>query len=404
MDAFYASVEQRDNPALRGRPVIVGGHPTRGVVVAASYEVRPFGVHSAMPMSRALRQAPGAVVVPPRFGAYAEASERIFAIFARYTPLCEPLSLDEAFLDVSGSMRLFGRAAEIARRIRREIRDEVDLPASAGIAPVKFIAKIASDLAKPDGQKEVLPNEILPLLMPMPVARLWGVGQRTEQTLHGLGLYTIGQIAAQSVEWLIERLGDTGHHLHLLSHGIDEREVVSDREQKSIGAEDTFAEDLDDLDDLRVHIQAQALRVAARLRQAGLKARVVQLKLKYADHQLATRRLTLEAMTDDTKTIYEAALTLLRRERLLRKVRLTGVSAQDLQEGERQLGLFDRTNGEGIRRGKLNATLDEITRRFGQRAVVPADQCGVGVGDELEDRDDEVRRRVGASRLDVRPV
>ena len=191
MDAFYASVEQRDNPTLRGKPIIVGGHAQRGVVVAASYEVRPFGVRSAMPMARALKAAPHAIVVKPRFSAYAEASEHVFAIFERYTPLIEPLSLDEAFLDVTASVGLFGSPADIARRIRKEIADELSLPASAGIATVKFVAKIASDLAKPNGQREVRPEETVAFLAALPVSRLWGVGPKTEEALKRLKMSAV---------------------------------------------------------------------------------------------------------------------------------------------------------------------------------------------------------------------
>src|SRR5277367_2691962 len=219
MDAFYASVEQRDDSALRGRPVIVGGHPKRGVVLAASYEVRPSGVRSAMPMARALRLAPDAVVVPPRFHAYAEASEQVFAIFERYTPLVEPLSLDEAFLDVTGSVSLFGQPATITSRIRREVAEEVGLPCSAGIAAVKFVAKVASDLAKPNGQREVAEADTRAFLAPLPVARLWGVGPKLEATLLTLGLRTVGDVARADASLLAEQLGDTGRHLTALARG-----------------------------------------------------------------------------------------------------------------------------------------------------------------------------------------
>src|SRR5262249_33575410 len=261
MDAFYASVEQRDRPELRGKPVIVGGHPRRGVVLAASYEVRPFGVRSAIPMARALVLAPGAVVVPPRFAAYSEASEQVFAILERYPPLTGPPSLDGAFPDVTASQTLFGTPAEIATRLRREIAAEVHLPASAGIACSKFVAKIASDLAKPDGQREVRPEDTRAFLARLPVARLWGGGPKLEARLHQLGLRLVGALATRDPEWLAARLGDVGAPLAALARGEDDRTVVPDRSSKSIGAEDTFEEDVSDLEVIRPRLHAQALRV-----------------------------------------------------------------------------------------------------------------------------------------------
>ena len=294
MDAFYASVEQRDDPALRGRPVIVGGHARRGVVLAASYEVRPFGVRSAMPMARALALAPDAVVVPPRHDAYAEASARVFDILGSVTPLVEPLSLDEAFLDVTASRALFGAPAEVARRLRARIADEVGLPASAGIAGVKLVAKIASDMAKPNGQVEVPADGGAAFLAPLPVSRLWGVGPKSARTLATMGFETVGDIARHDPEALVRRLGPSGRALWEQANAIDPRPVIPDRDAKSIGAEDTFDEDLSGVEALAPRIHAQALRVARRLRHAGLRARTVQLKLKRADFTLVTRRATLD--------------------------------------------------------------------------------------------------------------
>jgi DNA polymerase IV len=384
MDAFYASVEQRDNPALRGKPLIVGGHAQRGVVVAASYEVRPFGVRSAMPMARAVKLAPQAIVVRPRFAAYAEASEQVFAIFERYTPLIEPLSLDEAFLDVTASVGLFGAPSEIARRIRQEIAAELSLPASAGIAPVKFVAKIASDLAKPNGQREVRAEEVVPVLAALPVSRLWGVGPKTEEALKRAGLKTIGDVAARGVEQLEQRLGSQGRHLWELSQGIDPREVVPDRAAKSVGAEDTFEEDLQGLDLLRPHVHAQALRVGRRLRKAGVKGRVVQLKVKFADFTTLTRQITLPSPTDDGQALYRAALELLERAHEDKPIRLTGVSAQSLgTEEPQQLGLF---SAPPPRSAKLNAALDRIAARFGSKAITTADVVESGGSSDDDDR------------------
>jgi DNA polymerase-4 len=398
MDAFYASIEQRDDPRLRGRPVIVGGHARRGVVLAASYEVRPFGVRSAMPMARALQLAPDAVVVPPRREAYAEASARVFAILHTVTPLVEPLSLDEAFLDVTASASLFGSASEIAAQLRRRIADEIALPASAGIAAVKFIAKIASDYAKPNGQRLVEPDAGAAFLAPLPVGRLWGVGPKLEARLRAMEITTIGDLARRGAERLQQRLGETGRDLWELSQGIDTRPVVPDREAKSIGAEETFEEDLTTPQQLQPHIHAQALRVGERLRHAGLRARCVQLKLKLADihlgirsglpypsaedfagaspapstrYKLITRRTTFAVATDDGQALYRAAAELLREHPPAAPVRLTGVSAQSLEAAAAtQMGLFARAPTAGDR---VNQALDKITEKFGSGALTTAD-------------------------------
>lgn len=367
MDAFYASVEQRDNPALAGKPVIVGGHPKRGVVLAASYEVRSFGVRSAMPMVTALRNAPQAIVVPPRMDAYEAASADVFAILSSVTPLVEPLSLDEAFLDVTASTQLFGSPATIASSLRERIASEVRLPSSAGIAEVKFAAKIASDLAKPNGQKEVPPGRTRAFIAPLPVSRLWGVGRKTEARLLELGCHLVGDIAAADPEWL-DRQVSGGRDLWELARGFDPRPVIPDREAKSIGAEDTFDEDLAGEEALAPHLHAQALRVGRRLRLARRKAGAVHMKIKLADFTLLTRQQTLPQPTDDGQALYRAAMALLRAEGLSAKVRLTGVSAQSLSSGE-QLSLFGRER----RAGALNATLDRIAAKFGDGAVTTAD-------------------------------
>ncbi len=388
MDAFYASVEQRDNPSLKGKPLIVGGHAQRGVVLAASYEVRPFGVRSAMPMARAVKLAPHAVVVRPRFSAYAEASEQVITIFERYTPLVEPLSLDEAFLDVTASVGLFGAPADIARRIRREIAAELGLPASAGIASVKFVAKIASDLAKPNGQREVLADETVTFLAGLPLSRLWGVGRKTEEELKRAGLKTIGDVAAWDVAWLEARLGSQGRHLWELARGHDPREVVPDRAAKSVGAEDTFEDDLTGLELLRPHVHSQALRVGRRLRKAGVLGRVVQLKVKFSDFSVITRRTTLRSPTDDGQALYRSALELLEHAHGGRPIRLTGVSAQSLDpEGPQQLGLFSALPP---RSAKLNTALDRIAERFGSNAITTADLAETGGED---DEDEQSGRR-----------
>ncbi len=380
MDAFYASVEQRDDPKLRGRPVIVGGHAQRGVVLAASYEVRPFGVRSAMPMARALRLAPDAIVVPPRMRAYADASERVFDILHSVTPLVEGLSLDEAFLDVTASTRLLGSPAEIAALVRRRITEELQLPSSAGIADVKFVAKIASDLAKPNGQREVPPGTSAAFLAPLGIGRLWGVGPKTEARLKLLGFKTIGDLARVEPAYLERKVGAAaGAHLAALSRGVDARPVVPDREAKSIGAEATFDSDLTGAEALRPHLHAQALRVGRRLRRAGVRARTVHLKLKLADFTLVTRQATLESATDDGQALYRAAAELLDRNLPAQAVRLTGVSAHGLEAAEpAQTSLLARAPSP---RDALNRAMDAINSRFGGRAVTTADLAGAGADD-----------------------
>ena len=399
MDAFYASVEQRDDPRLKGQPVIVGGHPHRGVVLAASYEVRRFGVKSAMPMARALKAAPHAIVVPPRFHAYVEASEEVFRIFESVTPLVEPLSLDEAFLDVTASVGLFGTPSEIATKVRRRIRDELRLPASAGIAEVKFAAKIASDFAKPDGQREVPLGSTRAFLAPLPVWRLWGVGPKTEEQLARLGLKTIGELAEKEPRWLIERLGSGGQHLWELSQGVDSRPVVADREAKSVGAQDTFDEDLNGEEALAPHIHSQALRVGRRLRRASLRARAVQLTVKYHDFTSLTRRRTLEAPTDDGQALYREARSLLSRIDLSRAVRLTGVAAHELEGLKEQLPLF--ADPSPSRAAALNAALDRIATKFGGRAITTAD-LPASDGDAVRDGFYSEEKRALARRAEQR--
>ena len=370
LDAFYASVEQLDAPELRGRPVVVAGPSSRGVVCAASYEARRFGVHSAMPTVRARKLCPGGVFLAPRFPRYQEISERVFATYRRYTPLVEPLSLDEAFLDVTASEALYGDGRTIAAAIRRDVRAGAGLTVSAGVAEVKLAAKIASDLGKPDGLVEVPAGGTRAFLAPLPVSRLWGVGKVTEAALLGVGIHRIGQLAEATEAVLRGVLG--AHHardLQALARGEDPREVVPDEEPKSVGAEETFEVDLTGRSALRPHLREQAERVAHRLRQAGKKGRTVTLKVKYADFELITRRRTLPGATDDGEAIFDAALSLLDRADPGRPVRLTGVSVAGFGSAEpRQLGLFDQRPAAG-RRAALNRALDELEARFGPGAV-----------------------------------
>ena len=379
LDAFYASVEALDDPSLRGKPVVVGGDARRGVVCSASYEARAFGVRAAMPTSRAHRMCPTAVFRPPRFERYGELSEQVMSVFERYTPLCEPLSLDEAFLDVTASRALHGTGRAIAVAIRGAVRAETGLTVSAGIAEVKFAAKIASDLGKPDGLVEVPAGGVREFLAPLPIGRLWGVGQVTERELHTLGLRTIGDLARYPADDLVRRFGSHGEFLATLARGEDVREVVPHDPARSVGAEETFEDDLRGREALAAHLLQQSHRVARRLRHTGVLGRVVTLKVKYADFELITRRCTLPRPTDDGREIYATVLAQLERTDLGRQVRLTGVAVSGLTDEPmaRQTDLFEAAREREMgRRRALNTALDAIAERFGEEAVVPADLKG----------------------------
>jgi DNA polymerase-4 len=373
LDAFYASVEQRDDPSLRGRPVVVGGPSRRGVVCAASYEARPFGVRSAMPMGQALRLCPDAVVIRPRMAHYGEVSSRFFGVLRRYSPLVEGLSLDEAFVDVTGEERLYGDGPTIARAIKGAVKDELGLVVSVGVAPSKFVAKIASELGKPDGLLTVgaEPEAVRRFLHPLPVGRLWGVGQVTERELAMLSLRTIGDVARAGEQVLALRLGkESARHLAALASGVDDRAVEPDRAPVSVGHEDTFERDLTDRAALGRHLLDQADRACARLRDHGLRAKVVTIKIKYADFTRTSRRITLPRATTDGTVVAKAALALLAQVSDLerRGVRLTGVSLSGLEprDAARQLALDEKqhTRGEA-----LGDALDRISGKFGTAAI-----------------------------------
>jgi|SRR5579863_4115734 len=376
MDAFYASVEERERPELVGKPLIVGGTPQgRGVVAAANYAVRKFGVHSAMPTSKALKHCPQAIVLPPRMGFYAQVSDEIREIMLRYSPLVEPLSLDEVFIDVTGSELLFGPAAEIGRRIKREIRESVRLVASVGVAPNKFLAKIASDIEKPDGFVVVDPQGVQAFLDPLPVGRLWGVGRVTGQTMEQLGIRTIGQVRMTSMEVLKQHFGAGGEHLWQLAHGIDERRVVPDREAKSVSHETTFAEDIDDRDVLRAWLVELAEQVACRLRRHQLRGRTVHLKIRFADFHTITRSKTLSQPTNITDEISRTAVELLENCAAAQgqRIRLVGVGVSGFDEAvpgapqKVQQSLFADEDRE--KQTQLDQATDRIRERFGSAAL-----------------------------------
>jgi DNA polymerase-4 len=371
MDAFYASVEERDRPELAGRPLIVGGTPQgRGVVAAANYAVRKFGVRSAMPTATALRLCPQAIVIPPRLDYYAAISEKIREVLYCYTPLVEPLSLDEAFLDVTGSEPLFGPSLEIGRRIKREIRERVRLVASVGVAPNKFLAKIASDLEKPDGFVVVDPASVQNFLDPLPAGRLWGVGRVTGQVLEQLGVRTIADVRQMPVEVLKQHFGKGGEHIWQLAHGIDERQVIPDREAKSISHETTFAADIGERDVLRAWLVELAEQVGRRLRRHNLRGRTVQIKVRFPDFQTIVRAKTLAEPTDITGEIQRTAAELLETclAAATKRIRLLGVSVSGF-DGPRQVqaSLFPDEDRE--RESQLDRAADEIRERFGTSAL-----------------------------------
>jgi DNA polymerase-4 len=370
MDAYYAAVEQRDRPELRGQPVIVGGLGGRGVVSAASYEARAFGVHSAMPIATARRLCPQGVFLPVRMAHYAHISRQIHAILASFTPLVEPLSLDEAFLDVRGCEGLFGPADIIARRIKERIRAETELVASVGVAPNKFLAKLASDHGKPDGLVVLPPDRVAHFLQGLPVGRLWGVGARGEHRLHALGLRTVGQLAALPESLLVGHFGDLGRHLWRLAHGIDERRVVPDAAAKSVSTETTFAHDLDDRDALRGCLLQLVDILGMRLRRHGLRARTVELKVRSSDFRTRTRSQSLAEATDVTEVLWQAAQKLFERTVAaeLLPLRLLGVGGSRLTSDRAVQGeLFD--DGADERQGRLDRALDAIRGQFGTAAI-----------------------------------
>lgn len=374
MDAFYPAVEVLDKPELKGKPVIVGGAKERGVVSSASYEARRFGVHSAQPIATAIRLCPDGIFMPVRMSRYKEVSGQVFEIFHCFTPLVEPLSIDEAFLDLTGAERLMGQTEEIAKKIKETVLKKTGLTVSAGVASSKFVAKIASDIDKPDGLTVVPPNRVREFLDPLPIKKMWGVGKITQQALARLNVKTFKDLRQIPVEILEKNFGKHGAAMHLLSMGIDERDVEPEREAKSIGHEQTFMKDILDPDQAKKEILSLANRVALRMRREEVRGSTVSLKVKYSDFTQITRAATLPEPTDDSMEIYSTSCRLLKKTAVgKRPVRLLGISLSQLSslEGEKQLFLFDQDKGYRKRKN-LNTALDSICEKFGEKSIRPA--------------------------------
>ena len=374
MDAFYASVEIRDRPELAGKPVIVGGLSGRSVVLSATYQAREFGVRSAMPMSRARRLCPHAAVIAPRHWLYSAVSKEVMAIFRDVTPLVQPLSLDEAFLDVSGATRLLGSSAVIGQRIRQQVAEQQQITCSVGVAPNKFLAKLASVQCKPDGLLVIPADQIMEFLHPLPVSALWGVGQRTGATLARLGLRTVGDIATTPVSALEAELGPAAAaHLTALAWGRDGREVETAVREKSVGAEETFDVDVSDPEVIRRELLRLSRRTARALRSSGCAARTIVIKLRKADFKTITRSRTLAEPTDVTRQIYDTACALFEASGLSgrARLRLVGVRAAGLvpaAAAETQLALGERA----VPWRDAESAIDRIASRFGTDAIRPA--------------------------------
>ncbi|MFM9130141.1 MAG: DNA polymerase IV [Actinomycetes bacterium] len=373
MDAFFASVELRDRPELKGLPVVVGHSGGRGVVTSATYEARKFGIHAAMSMTEATRRCPKAIFIEPNHEKYSEVSEKLQEIYLSFTPLVEPLSVDEAFLDVSGSRKLLGTPIEIGKKLREKVFQEENITCSVGIAPTKFIAKLASTRAKPDGLIVVSPKEVIDFLHPLPVGALWGVGGKTEEVLKRLGLFKVSDIANLSLKTLKRALGDgIAEHLYELSWGKDERSVETNEPEKSVGNEETFSKDLDQAEDILREVLRLSEKVAARLRQAGLMGRTITLKVRFSNFSTITRSKTLLDPTDVAKEIYEVAKSLFEGLKLDQvRVRLVGVRVEKLIEEEqanRQLILGESEKGWR----EIDKASDKANARFGDEAIKPA--------------------------------
>ncbi len=373
LDAFFAAVEQRDNPQWLGQPVVVGADPKagagRGVVSTCSYEARAFGIHSAMPISKAYQLCPSAIFVPPDFKKYSEASRVVFKIFYDFTPHIEGISIDEAFLDMTTSAHLFGGPVSTAKRLKERVRQEVGLTASVGIAPVKFVAKIASDLSKPDGLLEISEGQVESFLKPLKIERLWGVGPKTAEVLHSRGIQTIGELAQIPLGDLRNNFGESGEHLFNLAHGIDAREVVEETGIKSVSHEHTFDRDSGNIEEILAIMLSLSEQVSRRLRKYSLKGRTITVKIRLHGFQTYTRAQTLAERTNFTDVIFGTAKEILQKFfKSGMKVRLIGVKVNHFEDAYIQESLFSAPDNE--RREKIHSVVDVIKNKFGEDAIV----------------------------------
>ena len=391
MDAFYAAVEQLDDPSLRGRPLLVGPPRARGVVLTASYEARPYGVGSAMPMAKARRLCPNAVIIPPRFDRYQEVSATIMKVFSDFSPEVEALSLDEAFLDMTGSEQLFGDPQSIGRRLKTAIRDATGgLTASVGLSATKYVAKVASACQKPDGLTVVPPDDAKAWLAPLSVSWLWGAGPKTQARLHQIGMHTIADVADADVQFLSAKLGSAGLHFHTLAQAEDPRAVIGRRASKSIGSEHTLDEDVCDKADIRFHLRRSADTIGRRLRKKNYAAFGVGIKLKTAEFQILSRQHRLSEPTDVAKRLYAVGVALLNHVDHPGPFRLVGLVAYDLVDINNlmQLDLFSAF----ARQRQLEVAIDGLADRFGTNVVYRADDLnkrpGMSVAPTLDFLDD----------------
>lgn len=366
MDAFFASVEQLDNPSYRNKPVIVGGIGSRGVVAAASYEARKFGVKSAMPITDAKRRCPHGIYVSPNIKRYATVSDEIMRIFEYYSPIIEPLSLDEAFLDISGMDMLYNTPGEIAKKIKEQVLTDLHLTISVGVAPNKFLAKLASALNKPDGLVIIKPGEEIDLLAPLSVRKLWGIGDTTAQLLNSLHIQTIADFRQADPRTLERHLGKNTMELYNLAWGRDNRPVVPDREAKSLGNEDTFEDDIRSKEDISLELLSLASRVGRRLRKAGLFGKTITLKVRFSSFRTITRSITLSDPVSLDEVIFDTALKIMDKVSITEGIRLLGITISNFTLGTSQLSLFDE---ETEKREKLTHVVDQLKNRFGESIV-----------------------------------
>jgi DNA polymerase-4 len=371
MDAFYASVEQLDDPRLKNKCVIVGGTSNRGVVSAASYEARQFGIHSAMPIYQAKQKCPHGSFVPPRMSRYKEVSKKVMALLREFSPLVEPVSIDEAYLDITGCQRLFGESQEIAREIKRKIKETVHLTCSVGVAPNKFLAKIASDMHKPDGLTLILPDQVPAFIDSLPVKKVPGVGKKMVRQLELLGIRTLGDVQRLPEKSLIKHLGKFGKRLRALSSGSDDSLVTPHAPHKSISSERTLAADTRDVKLLKRYLLRQSGEVARQLRQAGVRAKTITIKIKDEDFKTVTRRTTIAVPTQSSKTIYKHAARLMHDFKTNKKIRLIGVGTSGFSSvtASVQIGLFDANEETTDEWEKIDKALDSISKKFGKDVV-----------------------------------